>query len=488
MTHSAEENENGDEPQQLLVVGQCDALSHSLTKGCLEPQWFSSPDELLSEVRASRGRACLLCPDVFEVLTSTEEFVSQLRRQAPFLDIIAWVPDGDAAMVREALLRGVKDVVLSPNPDELLERVTMIISEQQYRPRLLEHEHDLSDRWEFEGMLSRSQKMRDLFEICVRTATTDATVLILGETGTGKELMARAFHRRSERSRTEGRMVSINCNAVPENLIDSELFGHVRGSFTGAEEDKDGLFRAADGGTLFLDEVGSIPLQAQYRLLRVLQEGKVRPVGSDEEVDVDVRVIAATSVRLDEAVAAETFRSDLLYRLDVIRVVLPPLRERPEDILFLFGHFIRKLSEHHGLPRPEMEDSFLDAFQAYGWPGNIRQLENLTERLLLTHNGADPLTAESFTDLVAPPTENPDTNNGFGETLPNLDEPLTEFVRTTADRAEEAYLRAALQRTQGRVIKTAELARISRRTLLRKLKRLGIDRTSYRIGKSVRES
>ncbi len=474
-----------DEPIRLLILGHCPSLDATLDATDLEVQQFDTPEELLAGARQARGRACLVCPDVFAAVASIDRFVSRIRRQAPFLDIVAWVPNADAAAVREAMLQGVRDVVLDRDPEQLVQRIRTVIDEQQYLPRLLEHQNGLAKQWEFEGMLSRSQKMREVFEICVRTAATDATVLILGETGTGKELLARAFHRRSERQRPD-RLVSINCSAVPETLIDSELFGHERGSFTGAEEAKEGLFRAADGGTIFLDEVGSIPQQAQYRLLRVLQEGKVRPVGSDHEVDVNVRVIAATSVRLDEAVVAGTFRHDLLYRLDVIRVVLPPLRERPEDILFLFGHFLRKLADHHGLPRPEMEDSFLDAFQAYAWPGNVRQLENLTERLLLTHHGRERLTSEHFAGLVAPPHDSPDPASELADSVPDLSQPLPDQVQAAADRAEESYLRAALQRTGGKVQATADIAGISRRTLLRKLKRLGIDRTAYRLGPSAR--
>jgi len=463
-------------PIRLLTVGTCDRLDAALRARGVEVHRFATAEELLAGARRARARACVVCPDALAEVAAVDRFVHRLRQQAPFLDVVAWVPDADARTVRRALLEGARDVVLDDDPEALAHRVLDIVEEQQYLPRLLEHQERIASSWEFEGMLSRSRRMRDVFEICVRTAAADATVLILGETGTGKELLARAFHRRSERP---GRMVSINCSAVPENLIDSELFGYVRGAFTGAEGEKEGLFRAADRGTLFLDEVGSIPLQVQYRLLRVLQEGLVRPVGSDREVAVDVRVIAATSVRLDEAVADDDFRADLLYRLDVIRVVVPPLRDRPEDILFLFGHFLRRLSEHHGLPRPELEDSFLDAFQTYSWPGNVRELENLTERLLLTHHGRDRLTAAAFETLVSPPLESSASNGERGD-VPDLGRSLPEAVQAASDHAEEAYLRAALARTGGRVQRTADLAGISRRTLLRKLNRLGIDRTSYR--------
>jgi len=469
----------GPEITRLLTLGRCAQLSSAFSAQGVEIHSFDDVPSLLSQSRELRARACIICPDKVKAAAEALDFIRDLRAEVPFLDVVLWAPDASPGDVREALLHGVRDVVLDAEPDALAERILDIIETQQYLPRLLEHDTDYETRWEFEGMLSRSERMRELFDVCVRTAATDATVLILGETGTGKELMARAFHRRSERP---GRMVSINCSAVPENLIDSELFGHVRGAFTGAQQDKEGLFRYADRGTLFLDEVGSIPLQAQYRLLRALQEGRIRPVGSDREIEVDVRVIAATSVLLDQAVEQGTFRRDLLYRLDVIRVVLPALRQRPEDILFLFGHFARRLSDHHGVPRPEIDDSFLDAFVAFEWPGNVRQLENLTERLLLTHHHAEALDAGDFERLVAPPHREIEEPDRQAEATPDLEQSLPEAVAAATERIERAYLQAALERTSGRVGKTAELAGISRRTLLRKLKRLDIDRRGFRIG------
>ena len=470
------------DPSRVLLLGSCPTATAAFAERGLASHAFGTVADLLAAARDLGARACVICPDMIAAAADSEGFVRRLRTEAPFLDIVVWAPEAGGRVVREALQHGIRDVVLDQQADALAEQVGTIIEEQRYLPRLLAHQQGMAERWEFEGMLSRSQAMREVFEVCVHTAATDATVLILGETGTGKELLARAFHRRSRR---QGRLVTLNCSAVPENLIDSELFGHVRGAFTGAEQPKEGLFRYADGGTLFLDEVGAIPLQVQYRLLRALQEGRVRPVGSDREVAVDVRVIAATSSRLDQAVGDGTFRQDLLYRLDVIRVVLPPLRRRPEDILFLFGHFLRDLAEHHGLPRPEIDDSFLDAFVAYEWPGNVRQLENLTERLLLTHRGHRALTAEDFVNLVAPPDGQKADLVRLVDSLPDLERPLPAEVEDAVARTESAYLRAALERTGGRVGRTAELAGISRRTLLRKLKRLGIDRSAYRVGGGV---
>lgn len=467
----------------LLIVGDTGHRLQELDFQGVETRWFSGPAELLEHAREAGARACVLCPGALNEVLDEGTFMDRLWEAAPFLDVIAWMPGAEAETVRSVLLSGVRDVVLEEDLQELSRRIGGIVERQQYLPRLLAHQQQIEDFGAFEGMLSRSAKMRELFELCVRTAATDATVLILGETGTGKELMARAFHRRSGR---DGRLISLNCSAVPENLIDSELFGYVRGAFTGAEEEKGGLFRAADGGTLFLDEVGSLPLQVQYRLLRVLQEGLVRPVGSDREVKVDVRVIAATSVRLDEAVAADRFRQDLLFRLDVIRVVVPPLRERPEDTMFLFGYFLRKLSRRHRLTPPEVDDRFLDVLQAYSWPGNVRQLENLTERMLLTCQGRQTLTAGDFEALAAPPSDRGTENVEIPERLLDLRRGLREVVNEVVDRVEEAYLRAALERNRGRVIATAQMAGISRRTLLRKLGRLGIDRKAYRRGYSER--
>ena len=263
----------------------------------------------------------------------------------------------------------------------LIAAASQILDVQQILPKVHELAVQRRRSSRFESLLSRSDLMWDMFEYCARVAPAEATVLIIGETGTGKELLSRAIHRRSGRS---GRFVACNCGSISEQLIESELFGHVRGAFTGAAREKQGLVRHADQGTLFLDEIGDMPDNAQVNLLRLLQEKKVRPVGGHEEVPVDVRIVAATNVPLDEAVAEGAFREDLFYRLDVIRLPIPPLRERPEDIVFLFGHFVKKLTSHYGTTAPQFSDGFLDALAAFDWPGNVRQLQNFAERLVLT--------------------------------------------------------------------------------------------------------
>jgi DNA-binding NtrC family response regulator len=357
----------------------------------------------------------------------------------------------------------------------------------------------------FEELVSHSPLMWEIFETSQRVAPTDATVLLLGETGTGKELLARAIHKTSGR---KGRFVAVNCGAVTETLIESELFGHEKGSFTGATGRQVGLFRHADGGTLFLDEIGSLPLSAQFSLLRALQEGAVRPIGGNEEISVNVRIIAATSVPLDVAVSQGTFREDLLYRLDVIRVVIPPLRERPEDVPYLFQYFCERQARHHDMQPPQLTDGFIEAMLTYRWPGNVRQLENFTERLVLTVNGPR-LTKEHFFQLMRPyrgddggaPADAHAQGLGMptGSTLPStpLSDPfnpqtymrrapsadvsktLAEFLDPVTLDLERRYLQAALRLNEGRIQATANTAGLSRRTLLRKLKKHGLDKRDY---------
>lgn len=321
----------------------------------------------------------------------------------------------------------------------------------------------------FEGLVTASPRMRKLFHTCARIAPSSATVLLQGETGTGKELIARAIHKRSGR---KGRFVAIDCGAVQETLIDSELFGHERGAFTGATSRKLGLIRHAHQGTLLLDEIGNMPLVSQHSLLRVLQEGVVRPLGSTDEISVDVRVIAASSASLFEAVREHHFREDLLYRLDVIRFELLPLRERPEDVLHLLREFLDHHSKRYDIPPPELGPGFLQAAVDYPWPGNVRQLQNFAERLLLT--GEQCFSTRDFHEGTRPATRDLNPRRPDAERV-DLGQPLHGFLV----QQEEAYLRALLQDTRGSLPTTADRAGVDPRTLRRKLRRFGIDRTRF---------
>ncbi len=453
------------------------------------------PIQRASELRTADDdlspRAIVLGPASIRDIDVTHE-IPRLRQAWPLVDVLLWHPRATAALVRRALQAGARDVLLTRSPEAACRAIEVVIDQQQLLPR---QEARPSSDTGFEGMLARSRSMFDLFETASQVAQSNAAVLILGETGTGKELLARAIHKRSRRP---GRFVALNCGAVPETLIDSELFGHIEGAFTGATKPKPGLFRHADTGTLLLDEAGNVPLPVQYRLLRVLQEGAVRPVGAHNEVPVDVRVLAATSASLEEDVLAGRFREDLFYRLDVIRLVIPPLRERPDDIIFLFARFARRFSDSYRVARPDVTDGFLDALVEHPWPGNVRQLENFTERLVLTEHD-HRVTAARFHELVAFQGGASGASVGSTSRKPrlhgaegalgghshepaalDLHKPMNDALKPHVEELERRYIEGLLSENDGRVVQTAKAAGVSRRTMTRLLKRLDIDKDAFR--------
>ncbi|MFH1301676.1 MAG: sigma-54 dependent transcriptional regulator [Planctomycetota bacterium] len=426
-------------------------------------------------------------PRLFIIQAATEEndesraVLLSLRSQWPLTDVLLWAPQAGGAIVRTFFQAGAKDVILSRSTIKLAEAIRETLQHQQFLPRVNDLSRQRSKGSRFESMLSRSTAMWDLFELCTRVAPTDATVLIVGETGTGKELFARAIHRRSGR---QGRFVAANCASIPPELINSELFGHEKGAFTGADRAKKGLVMHANGGTLFLDEIGDMPPEAQQCLLRMLQEKRIRPVGSQVELEIDVRIIAATNVLLDQAVRDGNFREDLFYRLDVIRVNVPPLRQRPEDIFLLFGYFTKRLARHYGLEPPTFTESFLDALLEYEWPGNVRQLENLSERLVLARPQS-ALTARDFTKLRSINLADPSPaverkHKHVWQARVDTSKPLADHLAPAIEQLEREYLQAILKQNAGRVADTAQQADISRRTLLRKMKLYGIDKQEFK--------
>ncbi len=411
----------------------------------------------------------------------TKELVVTLRREQPLTDVLLWSPQATGVAVRMFFHAGAKDVIVSRSVERLLESVNAILDDQQILPRLNDLTRQRSRTARFESLLSRSESMWDLFELCTRIAHADATVLIAGETGTGKELLARAVHRRSGR---KGRFVAANCASIPAELVNSELFGHEKGAFTGADRAKKGLVMHANGGTLFLDEIGDMPPEGQLSLLRMLQEKRVRPVGSLNEVEADVRVVAATNATLQEAVRAGNFREDLFYRLNVIHMNIPALRERPEDILFLFGHFAKRLAKHYGLKPPTWSDGFLDALVAYEWPGNVRQLENFIERLILSRPQR-ALTARDFNKLRDTKLSDPIPTSGghrkaSRQTEIDTSKSLRKHLESIVESAEREYLQLVLGDNKGRVIDAAKQAGISRRTLLRKMNLYEINKQDFK--------
>lgn len=302
-----------------------------------------------------------------------------------------------------------------------------------------------------------SQRMRELRDLISRIAEVDTTVLISGETGVGKELVAREIHRLSPRS--EGPWVVVNCGAIPCDLFESTVFGHVRGSFTDAHRDRMGKFVRADGGTLFLDEVGELPLSLQSKLLRVLQDHVVEPVGCTQGVRVDVRVVAATNKNLRKRVQDGTFRRDLFYRLNVVPIEVPPLRERRDDIVELFHYYVRHFEELHDKRVDPLSDLTLRRLREYDWPGNVRELIHFAERVVVLHARGRNIELDLLPELL-----------GWTNQEPSLPREGID-LRCAVAAYERALIREALARTGGNKLRAASLLRIARTTLLEKLKR-----------------
>ena len=389
------------------------------------------------------------------------ELLPQLARKLRSSTIIMMSAYGTNEIAFEAMNRGAYDYLAKPfQPSEAL----FTLRKAQERERLRrandlmrrDMERAVGDR----PIVAASTVMIDLLEMMERAAAYKTTVLLSGESGTGKEVLARAIHAQSPRRREA--FVAVNCGAIPEALLESELFGHAKGAFTGADRSRRGLFMAADGGTLFLDEIAELPTNLQVKLLRVLQEEEVRPVGESKPRTIDVRVIAATARDLESDVTAGRFREDLFYRLNVVRLEVPPLRARPKDVSLLVDHYFAHYQELLGKPLQGLADDALDALVAYRWPGNVRELQNVIERAVILANG-DRLTLRDLPENVVRPVE--PSESGRSQDL-NL--------RRARRNTEIDLIQVALRATGGNRTHAAKLLEISHRALLYKIKDYGI--------------
>ncbi len=363
----------------------------------------------------------------------------------------------------EAMKMGAFDYVTKPfKIDELRITVQRALDYQAAMRENTYLRRELKNRYSFENIVGRSNNMQRIFSLISKIANTDATVLILGESGTGKELVARALHFNSPRQHNP--FVAINCSALPENLLESELFGHKKGAFTGAVQDKIGLFEEAQNGTIFLDEINSMPLQLQTKLLRVLQEREIRRVGDTKSIPISVRVVAASNEPLFPKIRNNTFREDLYYRLAVIPLELPPLRERLEDLPLLVNHFLQKHASVPGHELKRIDSAVIDVLQKYHWPGNVRELENAIERAcalcdngMITVNDLPP----NLLDRDKPASSTPASEeNAFVVGLT-----LDEYI----GMQERAYIERTLLHNKGSRERTAGMLGISMATLYRKL-------------------
>jgi two-component system response regulator PilR (NtrC family) len=394
------------------------------------------------------------------------QILAEAKRLHPDTEVIVVTAFSTTETAIAAMKAGAHDYLTKPFK---IDEVSLVVERAMEKRRLARENLALRDeikgRYRLDRLLGKSPPMQRVFDVLRKVASTRTSVLLIGESGTGKELAARALHELSPR--TDRAFVAVNCAAIPETLLESELFGHVKGSFTGASADKQGLFEAANNGTLLLDEVADLPIAMQVKLLRVLQERKVKPVGGITEREVDVRIVAATNRDLEAEVDKAAFRQDLYYRLNVIQIRLPALRERREDLPLLVDHFIRKFSAEHGRAVASATPEVMSALMVYHFPGNVRELENMIERAV-TLATTDQLALDAFPNLAglhaSPPS--PHTMDRLPEDGLDLERHLEEYERT--------ILIKALEQTGGNRTEAARLLRVSFRSMRYRLSKLGI--------------
>lgn len=429
------------------------AIEQSFELEEISALFFASAEDAMLAIK-QHGMPKVVISDICLPGLSGENLLSTVLNQDSDVPVILITGHGDISMAVNALRNGAYDFIEKPFAiDRLIDTTNRAIEkrqltlENQELKRSLKASQTLGPR-----IIGDTQSIQSLRDTISHIADTNADILLFGETGTGKELFARSIHEQS--SRREANFVAINCGAVPENLIESELYGHEKGAFTGADATRIGKFEHAQGGTLFLDEIESMPMQAQIRLLRVLQERVIERVGSNTLIPVDIRVIAATKVDLKQAAAAGEFREDLYYRLNVVTLDLPPLRQRKEDIPALFHHFLLVAAARYGKAANALPEADLQTLMSHDWPGNVRELRNSAERFVLLGNLGH-----------------------LNPTQPNADSiPLA----TQVAEFEKTLIEQALASNHGKINETLDTLQLARKTLYDKMQKYGIDKNSYK--------
>lgn len=462
------------EPTRVLVVDDEESMRHmlslSLSKDGFHVWTAGSGKEGLDTLKESEPFD-ICVTDIrmpgMDGLAFIEDAVRLGARAPTFIAMSAY---GDKQLALEALRRGAFDYISKPfEPADLSLKLRLVVE----RDRLRDEAGDGKESWRPSGrrgparlddIVMVSDSMQEIARTVRKVASFPTTVLITGQTGTGKERIAGALH--SEGKRSSNAFVAVNCGAIPENLLESELFGHVKGAFTDARDDRVGLFEAADGGTLFLDEIGELPLILQVKLLRVLVEREIRRLGASRTIPVDVRVIAATSRNLEEQVSAGHFREDLFHRLNVVSIPVPPLQARKKDIRPLVDHFCARFSHRLELDRLEVSDDAMALLESYSWPGNVRELENVLERAFVLSEDGGRITSIDLDDRFAP---------GDRRTVPAPASGVEELsLKIRLPLLERELILAALERTDGNRSRAAVVLGISHRALLYKIKDHGI--------------
>ena len=439
---------------RILVVDDEMIVCESL-KRILEEEGYEAEDALSGKEAFEKMKANpfdIVITDLKMPGIDGMEVLRTFRKEYPDSIIIMITGFSTVETAVEAMKLGAFDYIPKPfTPDEVAVVVKKAIEKKNLILENIYLRQELQEKYGFQNIVGRSKKMQEIYRIIAKVAVTDSTVLVYGQSGTGKELIARAIHFNSQRR--EKQFVPVDCAVLSENLLESELFGHVRGSFTGAVSTKPGLFEVADGGTVFLDEVGNISLSIQAKLLRVLQEREFTPVGGTKSKKVDIRLIAATNKDLEKMIKEEVFREDLYYRLNIVPIYLPTLKERQEDIPLLAVHFLKKYADEMGKTVKGFTPEAMEKMMRYPWPGNIRELENVIERTMVMIDGE----MVSMEHLILPGQQEKEISESQ---IPLTSEELKEIKKQMREKAveeiEKAFVLNALERHQWNVTRAAE--------------------------------
>lgn len=467
--------------RRILIVDDNESACKQLqallqSNPALEVSFLTDGHQALAELE--KNNYSILVTDLRMPKLDGLDLIREIQGRREPVTIIVTTGHGSIDDAVQAMRLGAYDFLTKPIDVEHLRLViARALRERALLDEVAQLRTQLQTQYTFQNILSKNPRMHAVFELINNVADTNTTILIEGETGTGKEQVACAVHMASHQR--NGAFVAVNCAALPETLLESELFGHEKGAFTGAVGQRRGRFELAHGGTIFLDEIGDVPAAMQAKLLRVLQERSFERLGGAEPIQVDVRVIAATNRSLQRLVHEGKFREDLYYRLNVVKIDLPPLRERPEDIPLLVTHFTEKFSRAGELPK-QIDPKVMEVLINYSWPGNVRELENAMERACVTSRNGHIDVTSLPPDLLAPPKTK----------LPyriDLQKPLTTLTKEFIAQIEQQYIRKALKKTHGHVGRCARICGLSRRSITSKIAEYQLDKAAFKDDDDVKE-
>lgn len=466
----------GDTMIKILIVDDESAIRRALEKFLkdLGYQTFAAENgeeglKILEETSVDIALVDLVMPKLDGI-----QFIRRMKTIAPEAVAIVLTGFGTITSAVEAMRAGAYHYLTKPfELDDIASLIQTALEHRDLKKENRVLKEQLKGKYRFESIIGKSNEMQAVFALIERVCHTDSTILILGESGTGKELVAKAIHYNSLRK--DKPLITVNCAAIPEELLESELFGHIKGSFTGAYATTEGRFSAANGGTIFLDEIGDMSPKLQVKLLRVLQERKFEPVGATQSLEVDVRILAATHQNLEKLVKEGRFREDLYYRLNVIPISIPPLRERKEDVFLLMQHFLAQYNEEHKKNVTHFSEEAKQTLMQYSWPGNVRELENSVERLIIL-KGHGVIETADLPDVIR--GSHPVTNHPAPLEIPDTGISFKQAISVF----EDALILKALEKTGWNKNKAATLLKLNRTTLVEKIKKKKLQKELQKYG------